>query len=419
MAVLIAAAMPIRLPSSFLIVNSVSILDLLFIVALVTLVLDVAVRPLNVGYPAVFGLLCLPFLLSVLSLAWSHDHSATLRAILTYGEGIIAYLFAIRELEGLSAARVITYMKRYVYLLIIPAILLLFHVPGFAPYVDFKESSGGYLTYFTRLSHPVLGGSNNLATVLAFFAPILLYWGHAHHDRRVSRAGFVALIAIFLTLSRGILIAFAIAGLLYALVAYRPTRSPRASLGGKIMAVVALGVVAVAVFYTLNPATREFFSGRFASANVDTRGELISLSFTEIASNPVLGIGSGVNPQITEINLEIYENELHGVNTYIPPQELDSHNAYVQQALYFGLPLGFIVSLSLWGLAAFFLNLSRVVALAGVVAYTLVVQLVSFLFESSFEGTVLRVLFFLSIGLATALLRSTEDEASTPQGANS
>ena len=41
-------------------------------------------------------------------------------------------------------------------------------------------------------------------------------------------------------------------------------------------------------------------------------------------------------------------------------------------------------------------------ALSGVIAYTILVQLVSFLFESSFEGTVLRVLFYLSIGLAVA-----------------
>ena len=48
---------------------------------------------------------------------------------------------------------------------------------------------------------------------------------------------------------------------------------------------------------------------------------------------------------------------------------------------------------------------------AGAIAYVLIVQLVLFLFESSFEGTVLRVLFYLSIGLAVALLRAIERES--------
>ena len=39
------------------------------------------------------------------------------------------------------------------------------------------------------------------------------------------------------------------------------------------------------------------------------------------------------------------------------------------------------------------------------------VQLVIFLFEASFEGTVLRVLFYLSIAMAAALLRSVEAES--------
>lgn len=419
MAVLIAAAMPIRMPSGLPIVNSVSILDLLLIVVLATLVLDLAIRPLNVGYSELFWLLCLPFVLSTVSLAWSHDPAATLRAVLIYGEGLIAYLFVIRELDGLPPARIITYIKRYAYLLIIPAVLLLLHVPGFAPHVDFKHSSGGYLTYYTRLSHPILGGSNNLATVLAFFAPILLYWGHTRHDRRATRAGFIALLAIFLTLSRGILLAFVIAGLLYAVLAPRGRRALHPGLRGKVAAAFVMGAVAVGVFYMVNPATREFFAGRFTSANVDTRAELISVSFTKITSSPVLGYGSGVNPTITEIDPDVYGNELHGVNAYRPPPKLDVHNAYLQQALYFGLPLGLLVSLSLWGTAGVFFARRRSAALAGVIAYTLLAQLVSFLFESSFEGTVLRVLFFLSIGLATALLRSSEEESRIPQGATS
>jgi O-antigen ligase len=402
MTVLLAAAMPVRLSGSFPLINSISILDILLIIAGATLFLDLAFRPVDVGDRALFGLLCAPLLVSTVSLVWSHDRAATMRAVIIYTEALIAYLFVLRELGGLPPDRVVRFVKRYAYLLIIPGILLLLHVPGFAPDVAAKHSSGGYLTYYTRLSHPVLGGSNNLATVLAFFAPVLLYWGHTRHDRGITVAGFVTLLAIFLTLSRGVLLSFLIAGVLYGVLAAgrRTTRQP--GLAGKIAAAVAAGAVAIAVFYAVNPATHEFFSGRFSASNVTSRSELASVSFTKIASSPVLGYGSGVNLPVNPL--------VNGNRGVAELGKLDTHNAYLQQALYFGLPLGLVVSLALWGTAGLFLARRRSAAVAGVIAYTLLVQLVSFLFESSFEGTVLRVLFYLSIGLAVGLLRAVEEE---------
>jgi hypothetical protein len=45
-----------------------------------------------------------------------------------------------------------------------------------------------------------------------------------------------------------------------------------------------------------------------------------------------------------------------------------------------------------------------------VIGYAIMVQLLSFIFESTLEGTVLRVLFYLSVGLGAGLLRSLEAE---------
>lgn len=399
MAVLLAAAMPYRISGSFPIVNSVSVLDILLIVAAVTLFLDLAFRPLDTGYRPLFWLLCLPLVLSVLSIVWSQDRPATVRASLVYVEGVVAYLFVVRELGGLSPARVITYIKRYAYLLIIPGVLLLMHVPGFGPQEPgLSQSSGEYISYYTRLSHPILGRSNNLATVLAFFAPLLFYWGYTRRDRRITRAALITFLAIFVTLSRGVLLAFLVAGLLYALLAAGRRRVPGRGLGGRVATTVALGAIAIAIFYSVNPATQEFFAGRLSLANVSERSALISMSFPKIASRPVLGYGAGVAP----------DND--------PFLGQGVHNTFLQQVLYFGLPLGLIVSLVLCGVAGVFLARRRWTALAGVIAYALMVQLVIFLFESSFEGTVLRLLFYMSVGLATALLRSVEAESPTTAG---
>jgi hypothetical protein len=393
---LVAAAMPVRIAHSVPLVNSFSVLDVLIIGAGITLFLDLSFRPLDVGYPALFALLCVPMVVTIASMVWSEDRSTTSRAVFVYAEGLIVYLFVLRELEGLGPERIVTYIKRYAYLLIVPGVLLLFHVPGFAPEIDAKHSSGAYLTYFTRLSHPVLGASNNLAGVLAFFAPILLYWGHVRKDKAAFCAGLVTLLAIFLTLSRGILLAFLLAGAIYAVATYgRPRLAP--GLGAKIVGLAALGVVAISVFYVANPPTHEFFSGRLSPTNADTRVSLISSAVSKIASHPFLGYGGGVEPLLSTID-----------PAADPAAKLDSHNAYLQQILNFGLPLGVIVSVALWATVVFFFARLRSAPVAGILAFTLLVQCASFLFESAFEGTVLRVLFYLSIGFAAALLRSVE-----------
>jgi len=402
MLILIAAAMPIRFSDSFPLINSVSALDVLLVAAGVTLFLDLAFRPLDVGYPKLFRILCIPLALSFLSIVWSQDRSASLRASLIYLEGVIAYLFVIRELEGLPPERIAGYFKRYAYLVILPAVLLLLKVPGFEPaQPGLSHTSGAYISYYTRLSHPILGRSNNLATILALLVPVLLYWGYSRHDRRITRAGFVALLAIFLTLSRGTLLAFVIGGFLYAPLAVSRSKLERRKSKGRIATTVAvgviLGVVAVGVLYEVNPSTHEFFSGRLSAANVSARSEIISVSISKIAERPLLGFGAGVVPN--------RDPRLGG----------GAHNTYLQQLLYFGIVPGFIVCFALLGVASFFLARRPWSGLAGAIGYTLIVELVIFLFESSFEGTVLRVLFYLLVGLATAMLRAVE--AGSPQAA--
>jgi O-antigen ligase len=394
MAVLIAAAMPVRIYGHFPVVGSVSVLDLVLVLAAVTLFLDMAFRPVDRGYRELFWLLCIPLAVSAMSIAWSQDPLASVRTWLTYAEGIIAYLFVVRELGGLPPARIITYIKRYAYLLILPAVLLLLRVPGFGPQQrDLSRLSGDYISYYVQLSHPVLGRSNNLATVLAFLAPLLLYWGHTRRDRRVTLAGLITVVAIFLTLSRGVLLAFAIAGLLYAPFAVGRRRVGQRSIGGKVTTVVALGAIAIGALYSFNHATNEFFGSRLSGANITSRSELISIAFAKIANRPLLGYGAGATPD---------------GDPFLGP---GVHNTYLQQVVYFGLPLGLLVSATLVGIAGVFLARRRSSAIAGVIGYAVIVQLVIGLFESSFEGTTLRVLFYLSVGLAAALLRAAEVES--------
>jgi O-antigen ligase len=205
----------------------------------------------------------------------------------------------------------------------------------------------------------------------------------------------VTLLAIFATLSRGVLLAFLVAGLVYALLTLGRRSVRKGGLGTQIVAAVALGAVAITVLYSVNPPTHEFVGGRLSLTNVHERSELISRSFAKIGARPLLGYGAGVAPD------------------HDPFLKEGVHNTYLQQLVYFGLPLGVFVSFALCGTAGVFLARRRSHPFAGVIAYALIVQLLIFLVESSFEGTVLRVLFYLSVGLATALLRSVEAESHT------
>ena len=396
MLVLIAAAMPVRFDVTVRGFNSISVLDIMLGIAAVSLVVSWAVKPIDVGYRRLFVLLCIPAVISAMSMLWTQDRGDTFRSTVIYAEGLIAYLVIVRELAETSPERVMTYIRRYSYLLVIPAVLLLLHAPGFGPREAWAPpGSDRYLSFYTRLSHPVLGPSNNLASVIACFVPILLYWGHTRHDRRSTVAGYVLLVAVVCTLSRGVIGALLAAGVLAALGNLLRKRRVGTRVAGKIVIAMATILVAMLSLYELNPDTREFFGSRFTLTNVFIRTGFAADAMDKIAERPFLGYGAGVAPdQIWNL--------------------ARVHNTYLQQALNFGLLLGAVVSLALIGTAVFFFSRGRTTEVARVVGFTMIAQLILFTVESSFEGTVLRVLFYLAVGLLTAMVRASEAQQAVP-----
>jgi hypothetical protein len=399
MLVLIAAAMPVRFDVTEHGFNSISVLDTMLAVAAVSLVVAFAVRPIDVGYRKLFVLLCIPAVISGMSMMWTQDRGDTFRSTVIYAEGLIAYLFVVRELADTPPDRVMTYIRRYSYLLVIPAVLLLLHVPGFGPREAWATAgSDRYLSFYTRLSHPVLGPSNNLASVIACFVPILLYWGHTRHDRKTTVAGYVLLVAVVATLSRGVIGGLLLAAVFAGLGNVLRKRRVGTRVAGKVVIAVVTVVVAMAALYELNPDTREFFGSRFTLTNVFIRTGFAADALDKIAERPFLGYGAGVAPDSIWNLARV-------------------HNTYLQQALNYGLLLGAVVSLALIGMAVFFFSRGRTTEVSRVVGFTLIAQLVLFTVESSFEGTVLRVLFYLAIGLLTAMVRACEAEQAAQQSA--
>jgi O-antigen ligase len=268
------------------------------------------------------------------------------------------------------------------------------------------------LTYFSRLSHPVLGPSNNLATVLAFFAPVLLYFGHVRASAKTTWAGVVAVIAIVLTFSRGILGAFVIAGVL-CLPFLAVRRRTRPGLMLKVSLIVVAAGLGIALFYATNTQTQTLFKNRLSGANVQARAHLYFAALGDIARHPLLGLGGGVDTVTLEVGAPALPppplDQPIAVAVAASQQKPHLHDTYLEQMVYFGIPLGLLVGLGLVGISIAFFRAGRP-PISLVVGYAVLVQLISYLFEASFEGVNLRILFYLSVGFGVALVRAAERE---------
>lgn len=396
-ALVLGAAAPVRAGSDLPLVGSVSLLDGVIVVVGMSLLATTATTlRLDVGYPRLFALLTFPLVVNTVSLAWSQDAVETLRASLSYIEGLIAYLYVVRATRGVAAERIVALLRRFGYLLLVPPALMLARVPGFAPQLPgLSTTSTDYVGYYTRLSHPFIGRSNNLATVLAFVVVILLWWGMTRGDRRSTRAGVVVAAAIVATLSRGVILSLAVVACWYLVVV-----GPRARLTAiRIGALVAAsGATAMLLLFAVAPEASQHLASRLDPANLTDRSQLASTAIAKVAARPLLGYGGAVTP----------DNE--------PTLTAGVHNTYLQQILSFGVPLGVAVSLSFVGLAWFFFARAGPGTAGRVLGASLLVQLLIFTNQSSFEGVVLRVIFYLSVGLGAGLLAATEPATPEPSG---
>lgn len=392
--VLIAAAVPYRLYGSFPLVASISVLDVALIIAAAIMLLRSAVERTDVGDRTLFWLLCVPPALSALSLLWSQDRAATVRETLTYLEALVAYAFAVQQTRGVPAQTIITWLRRYAYLLLVPPVLMLLHVPGFQPQEPgLKQSSGSYISYFSRLSHPFIGRSNNLATVLALLVIVLFYWGVRHRNLATTRAALTVLVAIVLTVSRGVIISLLIVILLYyAVNAARVTAALRRYRVLPLLTIIAAVIIAAAVaFYHFNPDTHLFIGNRTSLANAALREFRFSAGVDKLGERPWLGFGAGVTP----------DNDA-GIAGGV-------HNTYLQQLLAYGVVLGLVVIISLIEVVRRFLH-TGAGPLRQMVGLTVLAQLLIYVTESSFEGAVLRVLFYLFLGMLVGLLQADQNE---------
>lgn len=353
---------------------------------------------LPIGRKSIALLLMLPVIACVASLVWSVDLAATMRASVVYAEAMVAYVFTVALLCRLPTRTIANLVALFLVVVIAVSVASMFRLPGLGPQVPTNLSGNAAdayrLSYYARLSNPYIGLSNNLATVLAFFPFLLASYARVTGYARYRWMALLCVAAVCMTLSRGVVLALA---LTYAL--WIVANAPRA--GKKALQTLSyLAVVAIALFIYLqvNSLADQHLAGRLSMANVTQRLDTQAAAISAIVAHPA-GLGGGIDLSAVTGGAVVH----------------NTHNAFVQQLFYFGIVGGVIVDLALlllpvvvvrWRLRSVQARMLR----SGLV-YSLITMLVVFAFEASFEGSVLRVLFYFSVALGVALIVATEREA--------
>jgi O-antigen ligase len=159
--------------------------------------------------------------------------------------------------------------------------------------------------------------------------PLVLSMGHLLHGGKRALVGFCAILmasTIFLSGSRGGMIAFVVEMVLLAVLSFGKRRSPRAALG---YAAVCIFIVALISF-----SSRGQVLGRFGDLTPGIRLDIAKDSLRMFSERPLLGWGLGTFPTVYPHYRSFYTNLF--VN--------EAHNDYAQLLTETGL-LGFVLML--------------------------------------------------------------------------
>jgi len=386
---LISAAFPVRFSVPGVTLATASVFDIVLLSAVLPYIFVLASgRRLPVGPAPLFQLGMGLVALSVASLAWTQSSSDTLTGIFSAAEGVFGYLLVVGFLRDAPPSQIVRLLYQWVILLLIPAVLLWQNVPGFLPPSTVDPLSGDYISYFARLSHPFLGRSNNLATLLVFAIVPLGVWAALRRDRRAGLVALISFAATLLTFSRGVLLALVLAVALFALFDWTAAR-PVVS---RILIATVPSTILLWAALRFNDDVARFLPDRFTAAGSDARLQLVESGIIQFLDNWILGVGASVGEPV--------------------------HNTYLQQVVYFGVAGGFF-AIGLFivaGLSWFtreppseLRNMRRAVGIA------FLAQLLTFVTESSFEGTLLKPLIWICWGLGAALVAAFEKESLSPE----
>lgn len=383
----VLAAHPVRVPVGS---ETVSIFDIAVLpLGLIFIGRRIARRPMEWGPRIVIMALAAQFSITLASMTWAVNFENALVATIVAGESLAVYLMVMDFATGLRPTHTVGVLALYGILLVASSTATFFGVPGFQPPATAPDPWG----WTARLSHSLIGKSNNLATLLVPIAPVAWYAGKKLNRWWLTAAGWTMLAATLLTLSRGALVALVGIAVIWVVVRPRQRRSSgshRRSREAGTLAVTVFVILAggLLVLLGLNAVQgRGVTLGERLSFGDNGRFDLYRQALTRAAER-FLGFGPGAS-------------------------EVDIHNAYLQALVNFGVVLGMIFVITFVFLVApWFSSAYRSasegtrkatgLAFAGVFIICMV--------ESSYEGTLLRQLIWFVFALTVAWHTTTSRE---------
>ncbi len=386
--ILLAAAFPVRFAVSGGL--SASLFDVAVAVAAILLLFMLPFRPVPPIPKPFLWLAYISILASVASIGWSSDASSTQLYVVSSVEALLVFVTVVTLLRDAPPTQIARLIGGWIVLLLIGSTLLWLRVPGFMPPSELDPTSGDYISYFARLSHPFIGRSNNLAALLSLFIIPLAVWSWRTKHRFAGFAAALAFGATVLTLSRGTLLALVAGVIVYLVVDGKNGRRFVRRITAPLVIIVGLAWWVIAS----NSTAINFFASRFDNSGYTSRSDLLAYSREAILSAWVLGSGAGTGA--------------------------DVHNTFMEQLVYFGVFLGLIVCGALIGVVAWWFRKQHADQrwLARAIGIGFVVQFSSFLVESSYEGTLLRPLIWMSWGLLLAFLNAEKASPPAASGVN-
>ncbi len=394
----LAAGMPIRFKIGFALFGSFTLLDIVLVAATLRLLFGTLLShgKVQVGDRRVTALLAIPFLVCIGSVLWTRDLTATLRTTAMFAEAMVAYFVVTNSFAHLSSDMILARAALLIVLLLTGSVLSLLQVPGFGPQIPNNTLAGGpehlaYLTtYYGRLSNPFYGLSNDLASVLTLYVCPFLAWAVIRGRVRYLLFSGAAFAGVLFTLSRGVALATIVTGLMFLLAQQEKLRRwlPGIILGLSLLLTVGY------FYYQLNEAVQAYLIDRLAVTTIAVRQELFARAIQLITDAPLFGYGAGV---------------------VVDPLLIDGvHNTYLQQILYYGIPLGLVCGAALWFLAGRFLLMrspsANIRVMATAIGVSILAQLALFLVETSFEATLPKTALYFFMGIATVVLVRLKQE---------
>ena len=337
------------------------------------------------------------------SLVYSIDRTLTIKALILLIEGLalatLARGYVARRSTGpdefLRIWLILGLMSTF-------AALTLFYLATPLVWWNLQQPSGAalLLSYRLRLGSPFWGPSNYYASILLLFLPVAGAAGALGRHRALAiTTGTFTLVAIYLTTSRGAILALAF-GALAGLVEQRArlTRLVLRALARRRLRIVLAATLLAAIALLAGPPLVEHFFlsrdtavGSFASGE---RGAIYRAGLSVAAKHLVVGVGYGAAPSAA------------------PQLSGGTHNYGLTLLIELGVPG---VLLGLWAWVGAMRHLSRAVrsppndqagrALVAGALGALVLTTVNIQVEASFEGTVFFLLFASLMGAAVGTLR--------------